>query len=232
MQRIDAPEILDTDACSPAEVQSALAVIGRINRLFGGVTTTQKMIEGVAQATALKRFSLLEVAAARGEVPEIVRENLSQLGIELDVTLLDLSHSHLSGGNRSVVADALHLPFADGSFDLVSCCLFTHHLDPRQLKQFVREALRVCRKAALINDLVRHRVHLALVYVSLPIMRNRVAWLDGLTSVRRAYTPDEMREAILSTVSGNEIPQIEISRHYLYRMGVTVWKSSAADRTA
>jgi hypothetical protein len=59
-----------------------------------------------------------------------------------------------------------------------------------------------------------------------------VAWLDGLTSVRRAYTPGEMRESILSTVSGNEIPQIEISRHYLYRMGVTVWKTSAEDRTA
>ena len=30
--------------------------------------------------------------------------------------------------------------------------------------QFVDEALRVCRVAVLINDLVRHPLHLSLVY--------------------------------------------------------------------
>ena len=92
------------------------------------------------------------------------------------------------------MADALALPFADGAFDLVSCSLFAHHLDPLQLKQFVREGLRVSRRALLINDLVRHPLHLALVYAGFPIMRNRVAWLDGLTSVRRAYVPEEIRK--------------------------------------
>jgi hypothetical protein len=60
---------------------------------------------------------------------------------------------------------------------------------PAAIQQFVREGLRVSRRALLINDLVRHPLHLALVYAGYPIMRNRVAWLDGLTSVRRVYTP-------------------------------------------
>ena len=139
MQRIDAPEILDSDACSPGDAQAVLEAIGRVNRCFGGIATTQKLVERVARATGSNHLSLLEVAAGLGEVPEAARENVAQGGITLDVTLLDIAASHLpgrnsaanhSGGNRGIVANALALPFGDGAFDLVSCNLFAHHLDP------------------------------------------------------------------------------------------------------
>jgi ubiquinone/menaquinone biosynthesis C-methylase UbiE len=224
MQRVDALEILDSDSCSASDVQRALEVLGLVNRWFGGVATTQKMAERVARATELKHLSLLEVAAGLGEVPEMVRQRLARRGITLDVTLLDRARSHLPAGNHSVAGDALALPFGDGAFDLVSCSLFAHHLNLQQLAQFAREALRVSRRAVLINDLIRHPVHLALVYASYPIMRSRVAWLDGLTSVRRAYVPQEIRSALASALPPEAAAQVEISRHYLFRMGVIVWK--------
>ncbi len=223
MRRVDRAEILDSDACPAAEVQAALAVISRINRRFGGVSTSQKLVEEAARGAGLTHLSLLEVAAASGNVPEIVRRNLAQRGITLDFTLLDMARSHLPRGNPAVVANALHLPFSDGSFDLVSCNLFAHHLSPEQLQQFVSEGLRVCRRAVLINDLVRHPIHLALVYASFPIMRCRVAWLDGLTSVRRAYTPLEIRRTMKDHPSLAAM-RIRIFRHYLFRMGITIWK--------
>jgi ubiquinone/menaquinone biosynthesis C-methylase UbiE len=233
MQRVDAPEILDSDACSPADVQATLRDLGRVNRWFGGVATTQKMVERAAQVCGSKHFSLLEVAAGSGEVPEMVRRKLARRGIKLDVTLLDRARSHLPWGNEpyhagrssGVVADALALPFADEAFDLVSCSLFAHHLDAQQLTQFVREGLRVSRRALLINDLIRHPLHLALAFAGFPLMRSRVAWRDGLTSVRRAYVPDEIRSLLVSAVSVSTKTQIEISRNYLFRMGVIVWKS-------
>jgi hypothetical protein len=226
MQRVDAPEILDSDACSPADVAATLRDLGRVNRWFGGVSTTQKMVERVADATGAKDLSLLEVAAGSGEVPEIVRGKLARRGITLDVTLLDRALSHLPGGNHSIVGDALGLPFGDGAFDLVSCSLFAHHLNAQQLAQFVREGVRVSRRAVLINDLIRHPLHLALAFAGYPIMRSRVAWLDGLTSVRRAYVPDEIRSVIASASSTGAV-QAEISRNYLFRMGVIVWKNPA-----
>lgn len=233
MLRVDAPEILDSDACSPADVEISMRDIGRVNRWFGGVATTQKMVQSAAAATGMKHFSLLEVAAGSGEVPEIVRSRLARRGITLDVTLLDRARSHLpglprknpSGGTHGVVADAFALPFGDGAFDLVSCCLFAHHLDAQQLARFVREGLRVSRQALLINDLIRHPLHLALVYASFPLMRSRIAWLDGLTSVRRAYVPDEIRSMLTPALSAHAGVQVEISRNYLFRMGVIVWKS-------
>ncbi|MFY9793691.1 MAG: methyltransferase domain-containing protein [Candidatus Sulfotelmatobacter sp.] len=237
MQRVDAPEILDSDACSPCEAQAVLTVLGRVNRWFGGVATTQKMVDRVAQAAGVKRLSLLEVAAGSGEVPEIVRQRLRRRGIVLDLTLLDMAHSHLSGSNHDlstgaqknrIVGNALNLPFKDRAFDVVSCSLFAHHLSPQQLLVFVRESLRVSRRAVLINDLVRHPLHLAAAFAGFPIMWNRVAWLDGLTSVRRAYVPTEI-ESLLPP-NGFEIPvRLEISRHFLYRMAVILWRNSDSE---
>ncbi len=231
MQRVDAPEILDSDACSPSDVEISMRDLGRVNRWFGGVATTEKMVKRAAQVSGAKCFSLLEVAAGAGEVPQIVRQRLARRGITLDITLLDRSRSHLPGRNGtpespSVVANALVLPFANATFDLVSCSLFAHHLDAQQLALFVREGLRVSRRALLINDLVRHPLHLALVYASFPIMRSRVAWLDGVTSVRRAYVPEEIRALISSALPFEMEAQIEITRNYLFRMGLIVWKSA------
>lgn len=232
MQRVDAPEILDSDACSPREAQAVLTVLGRINRWFGGIATTEKLVGRVARTGGVRQLSLLEVAAGSGEVPEIVRRRLAVRGILLDVTLLDMAHSHLSGDdcgmprqekNHRVAGDALNVPFKDNAFDVVSCSLFAHHLDPQQLHRFVWEALRVSRRAVLINDLVRGRLHLAAAFAGFPIMWNRVAWLDGLTSVRRAYVPEEIKTILTS--DGLELPvRLEIFRHYLCRMGIIVWK--------
>jgi ubiquinone/menaquinone biosynthesis C-methylase UbiE len=222
MQRINRAEILDSDACSPVEAEASLQDLCRINRWFGGVATTRSLIERVAAATGSKSFSVLEVASGFGEVPKVAAQQLARKGITIDVTNLDRVRSHLRRGNHSVVADALALPFQDDSFDLVSCSLFAHHLEPPELARFAAEALRVSRRAVLINDLVRHPMHLALVYAGFPLMRSYVSRFDGVASVRRAYVPDELR-LILS--SGKESARrVDISRHFLFRMGVIAWK--------
>lgn len=236
MQRIDSPEILDSDGCTPAEVQRALKVLDGVNRRFGGISTSQQMVTRVAEVTGRKTLSLLEVASGTGLVPVMLRKNLSARGVELRISLLDRAHSHLVKAGRdghaqaakvpAMVGDALQLPAANGSFDLVSCNLFAHHLAPECFCQFIREALRVSRVAVLINDLVRNPLHLALVAASYPMMRSRVAWLDGLTSVRRAYVPAEMHKMISNAVPQLRKEQVEISRHFLYRMGIIVWKNA------
>jgi ubiquinone/menaquinone biosynthesis C-methylase UbiE len=126
-----------------------------------------------------------------------------------------------------VVADALALPFTDNSFDLVTCSLFAHHLQPTDLARFGGEAARVCRRAVLINDLIRHPVHVALVCAGFPLMRSYVSRVDGLASVRRAYTPEEVREILNGSKA---VDHVEISTHYLFRMGVIAWKGRAASK--
>ncbi len=222
MLRVNSEEILDSDACPPVEVEASLRDLCRINRWFGGIATTRNLIGRVAATTGIKSFSVLEVAAGFGDVSKIAGRQLKGKGISLNVTDLDRVHTHLVRGNRAVVADALALPFRDNSFDLVTCSLFAHHLQPAELAHFTGEALRVSRCAVLINDLVRHPMHVALVYAGFAVMRSYVSRVDGLASVRRAYVPYEMRQ-ILSSAA---LPpaSIELSRHFLFRMGAIAWK--------
>lgn len=222
MQRVDSEEILDSDQCPAPEVETSLRDICRINRWFGGVATTRGLVERVSSSTGNKHFSLLEVASGLGEVPRIAASQLAKKKITLDITDLDRAPSHLQRGHRALVADALALPFQDDCFDLVSCSLFAHHLDPTGLARFVDEAARVSRCAVLINDLIRHPLHLALVYAGFPLMQSPVSRADGVASVRRAYVPEEMRQILTNGTRAAE--NVEISTHYLFRMGVIIWK--------
>ena len=213
-------ETASDDSGSPGEVAASLSDLNRINRWFGGISTTTSMIRRVAQKLGVLSLSMLEVAAGSGYVPERARQKLVHDGIELKVTLLDRAPSHLVNGNRAIAGDVLALPFRDASFDLVGSVIFLHHLSPEQVIQSVNEALRVSRTAVLINDVVRHPMHLALVYAGLPLFRSRLTHHDAPASVRQAYTTAEIRDLLKRTSAA----RVEIHRHYLFRMGVMVWK--------
>ncbi len=220
MKRVPTAELLDSDSGTPAEVAASLGDLRRINRWFGGVATTANLVARVARETGQSSLSMLEVAAGSGYVPETVGYRLRRRGFHLQVTLLDRAPSHLRNGNRMVAGDALALPFRDAAFDLLSCSLFAHHLSPQELVRFVDEGLRVCRFAVLINDLVRHPLHLSLVYAGMPLYHSRITRHDAPASVRQAYTPAEMRTLLAQSSAA----RVEIHRHYLFRMGVIAWK--------
>src|SRR5258708_26039489 len=103
MLRIDAPEILDSDACSVTDVEISMCDLGRVNRWFGGVATTRKMVEGVAQASGVKRLSLLDVAVRSGLAPGLVRQKLARGAIPLTGTLPDRAPSRLFSATHRLV---------------------------------------------------------------------------------------------------------------------------------
>lgn len=221
MRRVVIPELLDTDSGTTAEITVALSDLCNINQWFGGVDTTQSMISQLARKVGTSSLSLLEVAAGAGYVPLSASARLRESGLNLQVTLLDRAHSHLNkNGNPAVAGDALALPFANESFDVVSCCLFAHHLEPAEVIQFVNEGLRVCRIAVIINDVVRDPIHLALVYLSLPLYRSRFTHHDAPASVRRAYTVAEMHQILGQTAAA----KVDVERYRLFRMGAIAWK--------
>jgi ubiquinone/menaquinone biosynthesis C-methylase UbiE len=215
------PELLDNDQGTPAEISASLVDLRHINAWFGGTRTTAALARRVADESGCQRLTLLEVGAGGGDVPLGAHRLLAKVGCDLRVTLLDRIATHLpQNGTMTVAGDALRLPFRDSSFDVVSCSLFAHHLEPDSLRQFAVEGLRVCRRAVLINDLIRSRLHLALVYAGLPLFRSRITWHDAPASVRRAYTCEEMRQMLQSAPA----KRVDIARRYLYRMGVLLWK--------
>jgi SAM-dependent methyltransferase len=221
MKRKVIAELLDDDQGTPDEIAGSLDDLRHINNWFGGTRTTASLLRRVAKVSDKDELSVLEIGAGLGDVPLGAQRALVRHGIRLRVTLLDRVWSHLPcNGTPAVSGDAMRLPFLDDTFDVISCSLFAHHFDPETLPLLVKEALRVCRCAVLINDLIRNRLHLSLVYLGLPLFRSRITWHDAPASVRRAYTLDEMK----SLLAGTRARQIDMGRHYLFRMGVVIWK--------
>lgn len=221
MKRVSTSELLDDDLGMPEEIATSLRDLRRINAWFGGTQTTAKLLRRVAEMRGLRDLSLLEIGAGAGDVPMEAARALRSRHIEVGVTLLDRVSSHLPrNGTCAVAANALHLPFREETFDVVSCNLLAHHFDSNGLQSLAAEALRVARVAVLINDLIRSPLHLALVYAGLPLFRSRITWHDAPASVRQAYKLEEVRSILSRTAAS----KLDISRHYLYRMGVLLWK--------
>lgn len=220
MRRTITPELLDSDSGSPQEIRASLADLRFANRWFGGVSTTCDLLLRVARAAGISKLRVLDVGAARGDIAAPTVARLARQGIAVSFVLLDRSLSHMNGNRNSVVGDALALPFADQSFDVVTSSLFLHHLEPAEIQQFIEEGLRIARVAVTINDLRRHPVHLALIYAAFPIF-SRLTRHDAPASVRRAYTVSELAQILSETPA----QRVELTKHYLFRMGAIAWKN-------
>jgi len=193
-----------------------------VNRLFGGVSTTAHLLRRAMLKSGLQKASVLEVAAGDGysihhATKRLRKENLEVAPLCLDRRAIS-EEAHCC--SQSMTGDALQLPFPDASFDFVSCGLFLHHLNPAEVIAFVNGALRVARSAVLFNDLRRSRIHLALIYAWMPLFQSPISCADGISSIRQAYTPEEMSRLIIQTNTRS----IEIEKRFLFRMGGIVWK--------
>jgi ubiquinone/menaquinone biosynthesis C-methylase UbiE len=215
MRRTLVAELLDSDAGSADEVRASLRDLDRINRWFGGVHTTARMLRRMAHHSNGKRISALDVAAASSQVMVLAAE---RAGVKLDVTRLDRAASHFQG-QGGVVGDALRLPFRDGAFDVVHSCLFLHHLPAPEADLFLQDALRVARIAVLVNDLRRDQFHWLSVKVASPILFSRITQHDGPASVRQAYSRDEL--VAIAEATG---ARTEIKRSFFFRFAMILWK--------
>jgi ubiquinone/menaquinone biosynthesis C-methylase UbiE len=229
MKRRPMPELLDNDAGTASEIAASLQDLRWFNHWFGGVNTVRAMLERVLEETRRGSLSLLELASGDGFVPGVLRDELAKEGVSLNVTLLDRVATHMpkNGASAKVTADALRLPFPPGSFDVVSCSLFMHHLAPPEVGAFLREALRVCRVAVLVHDLIRNPVHLAFAYAGLPLYRSRITRNDAPASIWQAYTVNEARRLF----EQSEAAAVEVRARFFYRMGAIAWKRALSGNT-
>jgi len=226
-ERKAAAEWLDDDSGTPDEIRSALRSIQFVNRWFGGYRVHRQLL---AQAAGTRtKLEVLEVAAGLAGVLAFTALSLRERPnpVTIHATLLDRQASHLPSSwpaelpsPQLLHGDALAIPLPDKSVDVVSCCLFFHHLSPQEGKTYLREALRVARVAVVINDVERTRLHYALAKFFSLFDPSRLSKHDGPVSVRQAYSFRELHS--MATATGY---RVSMHRKFLCRLAVTIWAS-------
>lgn len=223
MKRVVTPELLDEDLGSPEEIQSTLLDLRGFNHHFGGFSSMADMLRRVADLARSESLAFLDVAGGAGDVAESVTCDLLVDNIDIRATVLDRAVSHLNGRLRlnQVAGDALTLPFASNSFDVVGCNLFCHHLEPEEMIEFFNEALRVARLAVIASDLRRNLFHWIGAYAGRITYRSRLTRNDAPASVRRAYTIEEMRKIAARTPAASH----DVRPYFFQRFGLILWKA-------
>ncbi len=219
-------EWLDEDSGSPAEVASALRSLRFVNRWFGGDRVHRLLLRQVAGSRST--LQVLEVAAGRATAlaaAALAMQTRREHPVTLESTLLDRRASHLPPSwpaalpaPRLLQGDALAIPLPEKSVDVVSCCLFLHHLSPAEAAAFLREALRVARVAVVINDLERTRTHYTLSKLFSLVDPSRLSRHDGPVSVRQSYSAAELQQMMAAT--GH---RWTLRRRFLFRLAAILW---------
>jgi ubiquinone/menaquinone biosynthesis C-methylase UbiE len=195
---------MDAPAAEPVELRRSLAYIRRVNSLLGyHQATLTHLRRFAARWEPRETIRILDVATGSGDLPRAMLRCAAWRDVDVRVTAVDLHATTLSVARqltprarypeaplRFVRADALHLPFADGTFDYATTSMFLHHLDDDAAASAVREMARVARRGIVVADLLRHRR--AYAWITLfTLASGAMVKHDARASVAQAFTEAE-----------------------------------------
>jgi ubiquinone/menaquinone biosynthesis C-methylase UbiE len=203
LTRRDTPELLDCGVGTQDDVATNLAEMWRLNTYFGGVkAVTDYLYPCISQVDA--PIAVLDLGTGAAQLLRTIAEWGRANGQALRFIGVDWAARNLAVARRSVAgfpeiallhADALNPPYGDNSVDYVISSLFIHHLKPEQVIQLLSLSYRVARRGIVMSDLIRGWLPLIGFKLIQPFFaRHFLTRHDGALSIRRAYTPEEMRE--------------------------------------
>src|SRR5438876_392631 len=124
------PELMDAPGLPEAEVEDAYRVLRQVNRQLGNLRTIRKEFLRFLREDIPDRSTItaLDVGSGSGDIPEAIQEMVP--GQPLHVMALDRDPTAVTSAHRRslnvIRGDALCLPFADRSVDLVIAVKFAH----------------------------------------------------------------------------------------------------------
>ncbi len=200
-------EILDNPGEDPALALRSLRDVALANRCFGGrravlAEVRRALLRGVPRARAPGEpppsVTLLDIGTGLGDIPRAAERMaagmarpLTTIGIEL---VPALARAAGAGCTHALAADAMRLPFADASIDIVTCSQVLHHFDGAEADRLLQECTRVARSAVIIGDLRRSWFAVAGLWAASFLLGfHPVSRHDGIVSILRGFTRDELQ---------------------------------------
>jgi SAM-dependent methyltransferase len=214
-------EYLDHPDVAPDVRERAQRDVVRSNTLFGGRRAAllalapwlSKHAESRSERVAVA--TMIDVGTGLADLPQHMSEQAGRHGVAVHTIGVDGACTLLATARRAgriadaVCGDALALPFADRSVDVVFCSQLLHHFEHDNAVRLLRELHRVARRCVIVSDLRRSWIAVAGYWLSSFVLRfHPVTRHDGVVSILRGFTEPELRGMVLSATDGSVRPAI------------------------
>lgn len=229
--RAELQEWMDDPAVDGEALQRALVNLRQINTLLGGYRASTAVLGPLFQSRP--RLRVLDVGSGTGDYPARFVRRGQHLGASVEAVGVDLNPVTVGRGRawldetlspalrpqvRIDVGDALALPYDDDAFDVAHAALFLHHFHGNDAVRLLREMDRVSRLGVVVNDLHRHPLAYAGIWVLSRLLRmSPMVQHDGPISVRRGFRRTDL--VALAERAGLRAP--DVRWHWAFRWTVS-----------
>ncbi len=182
-------ELMDDPEIPERILRDFYTDLARLNHILGHTQEIESRIRDPLPST------VLDIGCGQGALLAKLRDDLG-----VRVQGVDLRAApHNGNGVEIQIADATSdlLPASD----VAICVLTVHHLSEDQVVALIRNVGRSSPRL-IILDLVRHPLPLALYSTVMRPLISRLVLQDGIQSIRRAYTPEELRALVVRGLAG------------------------------
>jgi 2-polyprenyl-3-methyl-5-hydroxy-6-metoxy-1,4-benzoquinol methylase len=194
------PELMDDPQISPKAHKHALSGLARLNRFSFIERTVWNAIVPFADD---KPMRVLDIASGSGDLVIKLAQRAKRIQKPIEFTACDISEfaarvtterAQSAGLEITTIQADITKDSIEGSYDIVMCHLFLHHLNEPQIVNLLVKMRSLANKGVIITDLLRTRRGYALAYLASRLLtRSHVVHVDALLSVRAALSGDELR---------------------------------------
>lgn len=226
---------MDDFSITDCRLTDALDQLRWVNQFLGGYSAPMEILKPLLSHSQSQPLRILDLGTGIADFPEfIVRWAAKQsppISVEIvavDANPVTVAYAQTALQKRLPVAlrsqihletaDALKLPYAENSFDVVMASMFLHHFAQDTAIAMVKSMQRIARNGIIINDLHRHPLAYYGIYSLTRLFQASVMMQnDGPLSVLRGFQAAELR----AIAQGAGLPVFSLQWRWAFRWLLT-----------
>lgn len=201
-------ELLDQPNIPRPQLFQNLKELDLVNRLLGGHAITLK---GVGKLTNEKNkiYSFVDFGCGSGDTLRILSDWGKKKKIKLNLTGIDINadtidYAKTASKNYSnihfICADFRDERIRKMKFDIAVNCLFCHHLNDKELIDFIKLMNNSCQLGFVINDLHRNKLaYYSIKYITKYFSKSHLVKNDAPLSVWKAFKKSELNKFLIQS---------------------------------